>query len=188
MADSLTSGHPYDIITFDFCKAFDKAPHSCVINAAASLGIHGKVLSWISSFLANRSQQVKVRNSTSDAYDVISGVIQGSILGPDFYIMLTNSLLKALSLHRVAFADNLKFAADVISHTQQEIQAEINKVSNWANQHHMPLFVEKSVVVHCGKNQPNFKYTLNNRPIPVVNSITKLGVVRSTSSTYTEHC
>ena len=52
----------------------------------------------------------------------------------------------------------------------------------------MPLSVEKSAVVHCGKNQPNFKYTLNNRPISVVNSITDLGVIRSTSSAYTEHC
>ena len=102
--------------------------------------------------------------------------------------MLTDSLLRALSLPRVAFADDLKFAADVISHTQQEIQAEINKVSNWADQHHMPLSVEKNAVVHCGNNQPNFKYTLNNRSIPVVNSVTDLGVVRSTSSANTEHC
>ena len=84
----------------------------------------------MSSFLANRSQQVKAGNSTSDAYDVISGVVQGSILGPDFYVKLTDALLRAFSLPRVAFADNLKLAADVISHTQQEIQAEINKVSN----------------------------------------------------------
>ena len=106
----------------------------------------------MSSFLANHSQQVKVGNSISYAYDVISGVVQGFSLGPDFYVMLTDSLLRALSLSRVAFADDLKFAADVISHTQQEIQAEINKASNWADQHHMPLSVVKSAVVHCGKN------------------------------------
>jgi hypothetical protein len=59
---------------FNFCKPLDKAPHQCVIDAASDLGIDGKILQWLASFLTCRTQQVKVRSCLSDIRDVTSGV------------------------------------------------------------------------------------------------------------------
>ena len=78
--------HPYDIIYFDFCKAFDKVPHQCVVDAAKEHGIGGKALAWIGNFLIGRTQQVKIREYLSEQADVISGTIQGSVLGPISYV------------------------------------------------------------------------------------------------------
>ena len=92
-----------------------KAPHQCVVDAAAHLGICGMALKWISSFITGRTQQVKVGESLSCTSDVISGVIQGSILGPVLFIMLKNSLLHLIKLPLGGFADDLKFALSTVS-------------------------------------------------------------------------
>jgi ribonuclease P/MRP protein subunit RPP40 len=105
---------------FDFCKAFDKAPHKCVVEAAASLGIRGTALKWISSFLTGRTQQVRVGESLSATSDVISGVIQGSVLGPVLFIMLTNSLLNSIKLPLGGFADDLKLGANVAVYSRRK--------------------------------------------------------------------
>jgi hypothetical protein len=97
IAECLAKRHPFDIVTFDFCKAFDKASHRSVIEAAVDLGLHGKALLFISSFLSSRTQQVKVGSSLSKIVKVRSGVVQGSVLGPTLFVMLTNST--SLSSH-----------------------------------------------------------------------------------------
>ena len=54
------TGHAYDIITFDFVKAFDKALCDADINALSEHGIRGTPLKWFLSFLTVRTQQVHV--------------------------------------------------------------------------------------------------------------------------------
>jgi hypothetical protein len=94
----LANRHPFDIVTFDFCKAIDKASHRSVIEAAADLGVHGKALQFISSFLSSRTQQIKVGGSLSKIFKVSSGVVQGSVIGPTLLVMLINSLLNVIKL------------------------------------------------------------------------------------------
>ena len=89
--------------------------------AAGELGIDSKALAWIVSYLEKRTQQVKVGNVLSSTSYVMSGLIQGSVLGPTFYVMPSNSLLSAINLSLEAFADDLKFLADVTNHTKNEV-------------------------------------------------------------------
>ena len=60
------TGHAYDIRSFDFTKAFDREQHSLVISSAADLGIEGRALKWLSSFLSGRMFQVRIGNALSD--------------------------------------------------------------------------------------------------------------------------
>ena len=85
------SKHLYDVISFDFQKAFDKAPHQYIINAISHLGICGEALVWSALFLAERSQQIRVGSHYSFVCNVMSGTVQRNILGQDFYIILNNS-------------------------------------------------------------------------------------------------
>ena len=75
IADLVAGGHCYDIISFNFLKAFDKAPHSHVIRELAALDIGGKTFDWFVNFLSNCTQQVKVANSLPIKCGVISGTI-----------------------------------------------------------------------------------------------------------------
>ena len=80
ICDIINSRHPYEILSFDFAKAFDKASHRYVIEAATSFGICGKALEWLSSLSTCRTFRVRVGDALSVSVDVTSGIIQGSTL------------------------------------------------------------------------------------------------------------
>ena len=84
--------HPHDVSVFDFEKAFDKAPHLCVIRAVQSIVISGPALKWLESFLTGRTFRVRIGDTLSDATLVSSGVFQESTLGPILYDICINSL------------------------------------------------------------------------------------------------
>jgi ribonuclease P/MRP protein subunit RPP40 len=188
IAKCLADGCAYDIITFDFQKAFDKAPHQCVIDAAASFGLSSRSIHWLASFLSGRTQQVKVNNCYSITHKVVSGVVQGSVLGPVLYTMLTDSLLKAITLPSLAFADDLKVIACCSKFSHQTVQDTIDVVSAWAEAHQMPLSDEKCAVMHCGKRQPKRTYMLNGQHLATVASVNDLGVIRTPGFISTEQC
>ena len=81
-----------DVIYLDLSKAFDKVNHSILMHKIKQIGINGKVSSWINSFLSNRMQQVVIDGATSNPEKVLSGVPQGTLLGPVLIIIYVNDL------------------------------------------------------------------------------------------------
>ena len=79
---SLDDGNDVDIVYLDFCKAFDCVPQQCVLFKLKAYDISGNVLNWIMDFLSNSRQGVNGNGSYSDRSNNISGVPQGSVLGP----------------------------------------------------------------------------------------------------------
>ena len=187
--DLVAGGHCYDITSFDFLKTFDNAPHSHVVRELAALGTGGKTLGWFASFLSNRTQQVKVANSFSITCDVISGTIQGSMLGPVLYTVLNNSLLRTIKKNpEMGFANVFKMIADVTVNSKAEIQLEIDSTAKWAKDHNKPLSINKSIVMHSGKRQPYHEYTLGQVVIKNVDSTMELGILKTADASYSNHC
>ena len=86
-----------DAILLDFSKAFDKVDHRALLLKLEHLGIRNSLLKWIESFLIGRSQKVLVEGMASDPKPVRSGVPQGTVLGPLFFLIYINDISKGLT-------------------------------------------------------------------------------------------
>ena len=82
LQSALESGQEARIVQTDFSAAFDRVNHLVILYKFCSVGIGGSVLSILTQFLSNRSQQVMVDGCRSKLVDVVSGVLQGPVIGP----------------------------------------------------------------------------------------------------------
>ena len=76
----------------NFSKAFDSVDHGRLVPKLKRHGVKGNLLSWLANYLTNRKQRTVVRGAMSKSLPVISGVPQGSLLGPLLLVVYTNDL------------------------------------------------------------------------------------------------
>ena len=82
LQSALESGQEARIVQIDFSAAFDRVSHLGILYRLCSVGIGGSVLFILTQFLSNRSQHVMVDGCWRKLVSVVSGVLQGSVLGP----------------------------------------------------------------------------------------------------------
>ena len=103
----MNRGHKQtDLIIMDFARAFDKVPHMRLFHKLEYYGIRGSTKKWINSWLSGRTQQVVLDGQASDPVPVLSGVPQGSVLGPVLFLIFINDLLDNIRSSVRLFADD----------------------------------------------------------------------------------
>ena len=102
-------GSPVDVVYLDFQKAFDKVPHQRLLLKLKAHGIGNDVINWIEEWLTHRRQGVTVDGEISNWKSVLSGVPQGSVLGP---ILFFNTYIYIDDLEDDISSKVLKLADD----------------------------------------------------------------------------
>ena len=123
-----------DVVYLDFKKAFDSVSHNELLLKLWKFGICDSLWLWIRAYLSNRLQYVSVGQSVSSVLPVLSGVPQGSILGPLLFIVFVNDLPSSvLSSSIFLFADDAKCVMPVSSITDcQLLQNDLTRLVEWS--------------------------------------------------------
>ena len=112
--EALSNGDDMDAIYLDYAKAFDKVDHQLLIKKLQLYGFHPKIIIWIESFLTNRTQQVVVDGHMSIIALIMSGVPQGTVLGPILFLIFINDIASCV-LHTTlrCFADDTRICRSI---------------------------------------------------------------------------
>ena len=182
-----------DAAYMDFRKAFDTVPHQRLLTKLKGYNISGPILSWINSFLSDRSQFVKINNSVSENLKVTSGVPQGSVLGPTLFIYFINDLPNVVKNSNVKiFADDTKVYNTVQNQENVcNLQNAIDELYMWTQKWLLKFNKEKCKILHLGKNNPQNKYyvgTDNERiPLEVTDLEKDLGIYVDPNLNFKKH-
>ena len=146
-------GQQTDSIYLDFCKAFDSVPHSKLLLKLRQFNISGKLWEWFSSYLHNRFQCVKICNSISDLLPILSGVPQGSILGPLLFLIYINDLPLATQFSMLfLFADDAKLCRKITCTTnQQHLQQDLDFLHAWSTDNDLNFSTHKCIHLSFNK-------------------------------------
>jgi hypothetical protein len=186
---NIDEGRPVDVIYLDFSKAFDKVPYQRLFRKLYSHGIGGKITQWIQNWLTGRRQKVGVNKTYSDWENVISGVPQGSVLGPLLFLIYINDLDEGIDSKLVKFADDTKLGRGVA--TEQEIEMlrqDLQRIYQWSVDWQMLFNTDKCTVLHMGKNNKEAEYELGTNKIKLSMQEKDLGIIVDKSGKSTEQC
>ena len=189
----LDNSFPVDMILFDLSKAFDKVCHEFLIIKLKAAGVNEGAVQWIMGFLSERSQSVRVFDSQGTSHfssptTVLSGVPQGTILGPTLFNFYVNDLLTLLSNFITIYADDSKLVGKAATPSdQQSIQTDLDSLGRWANVWLLTFNVNKCHVIHFGRHNKHHNYFLQDNFFSVVSNERDLGVIVDHQLKFSSH-
>ena len=188
-SDYIDQGKPVDVIYLDFQKAFDKVPHQRLLKKLEAIGVSDQIVKWIEAWLKDRKQRVVLNGSKSKWSDVLSGVPQGSILGPLLFIIFINDIDDGIVHRLLKFADDTKIYGSVATEEEVEkLQHDLNLLYEWSSEWNMLFNLSKCKVLHLGYNNKQTEYYMNGHKLEAVTSERDLGVIIDHTLKFSEQC
>lgn len=180
-----------DIIYMDFSKAFDSVCHRLLVHKLRSFGFHGTLLKWFESYLNNRHQRVVIEGESSQWLPVLSGVPQGSILGPLLFLLYVNDISDCVSANSVIglFADDAKMIRSIHSLNDcLALQNDLDKLCEWSKKWKLDFNVGKCKLLTVARVVKfAHLYYLNETLLERVKEFKDLGVTITHNLSYTLH-
>jgi len=180
-----------DIIYTDFSKAFDAVNHSILMSKLSSYGVSGSLLKWLLSFVSNRYQTIRFKNSFSRNSKVSSGVPQGSHLGLLLFNIFINDISEVFKHSKfLLYADDLKVFRQVGTVNDAHcLQQDLDSLSSWSKSNKLYFNTSKCYVVHFSRSMNIFSliYSINGVALTTVDEFCDLGVTFRNDLSFGKH-
>ena len=180
------------MIYLDFAKAFDKVDHNILLRKVKAIGIQGKLGIWIKNFLSNRTQHVRLPGGKSHCSSVISGVPQGTVLGPVLFLILMSDISKDINCNIISFADDTRLYSAINSPADcDSLQCDLSNVYKWAESNNMKFnskkfqYINFTVSPQC--NTSNVYVSADSNLIDPSHTVKDLGVLMSNDCMFDDH-
>ena len=188
----MEAGADVDVTYLDFSKAFDKVDLGVLLVKLRTMGIRGAVLTWLESFLMNRRQKVVVEGSSSCWNRVVSGVPQGTVLGPILFLAHVVDIDIGVGSTVSCFADDTRVIRAVRSEEDaKELQKDLDTIYSWAARSNMKFNCDKFKVLHYAIDRENSVAHSYKSPdgseIELVEKVRDLGVLMTSNGKFAQH-
>ena len=174
----------------DFSKAFDKVSPSKLLHKIRHYGITNNTNNWIKAFLENRSQQIVVNGQASNPAAVLSGVPQGTVLGPMLFLLYINDIPEGVHSMVRLFADDSIVYREIMT-PQDHIGLNndtLDTLHKWVITWQMDFNVSKCTVLSITPSKPSiYDYVMNGEKIPRTGNHDYLGVTINSKLSWKPH-
>ena len=178
-----------DVLFLDLQKAFDSIPHGELLYKLRSIGVCGALLQWFQHYLKDRFHSVSIHGSQSSLLPVISGVLQGSILGPLLFLVYINDITTvATSSQLLLFADDSQCLKTIQQDADcQLLQSDLDAMCSWASTWKLTFNALKCKHIHFGSSSFTSTYNINRIPLVSVSDHKDLGITISKDLSFSIH-
>ena len=192
LLDNINSGLINGVCFFDLKKCFDTIDHKLLLYKLEKYG--ETALKWFENYLLNRTQAVCVNGSTSNFEKILTGVPQGSVLGPLLFLIFINDLPKCLK-HTACniFADDTEIHAcgSTLSEVRDLLQLDTDNLAQWFFMNKLVVSETKcsSMLATCNRSllTESLNVMINNVNINQVNSSRYLGIYPDVMLNWSDH-
>ena len=155
-----------------------------------SYNLNVNAIQWIRLFLCYRKQRVKINGCYSEWTDVISGIPQGTILGPILFIIYINDLLEICEeFARIyLFADDAKLFSHVTCNEDHKVlQLGLNALQDWSNKWLLKLNILKGKTVFFWTKHKNYTYSVQSTQLERLEHMKDLWVIFDSELNFVQH-
>ena len=173
------------VVFIDLKKAFDTIDHQIMLQKLKNYGIDEMSLTWLESYLTNRTQKCRVNDHLSNSAPVTCGVPQGSNLGPILFLIYINDLPNCLNHaapRMLADDTSISYSASITSELQNVINSELKKLNSLLITNRLSLNTVKTEFMVIGSQQKlrsidsEINIKINENEMTRVDSVKSLGV------------